>query len=228
MQDRDWYRESPKRSWRRRISILTLWVAIPILLAIMLQLGTKLRSEPDSSKVKLTILPGLPEVTIREGLYADDDPWKDYLAGEDVCPGGEKTDVRLDIQADTLVCLVNYAREKRGLAPVGVAPLLNETALSKARKIVRCGDFDHDACGEDPATDARAAGYQGPWGENLYLGERGAGAPRVAMDGWLNSPEHRENLFRGEWRSQGIAAIKVKDFTGYSDVTIWVNQFATD
>ena len=87
--------------------------------------------------------------------------------------------------------------------------------------------FLHDACGDDPAADVRAAGYDGPWGENLYREGR-LGAPRVALDGWLNSPEHRENLFTPTWQTDGIAATTAAHIGKYSDVTIWVNQFGSD
>ena len=51
------------------------------------------------------------------------------------------------------------------------------------------------------------------------------GAPRPSLDGWLNSPGHRENLFRPEWRTQGIAVEKVERFGQDRNMTLWVNQF---
>lgn len=213
---------------KRLVTILALLVGVATLLVALLQVEALLRPESDSSAVKLSILPGLPKLTLREGsLYPKDDPWTSYLAGEKTCPGGERTDLSLNEQADVLACLINYAREKRGLSALAIFPLLNKSSLTKAQKIAGCNDFDHDACGEDPARDARDEGYDGAWGENLYLGEKRLGAPRVALDGWLNSSAHRDNLFRPEWRSQGIAAMRVDSFDGYSDVTIWVSQFAT-
>jgi uncharacterized protein YkwD len=181
------------------------------------------------SDIKLTILPGLPGLTIREGsLYPPNDPWKSYLAGEQTCPGAERTDLPLTEQANIMICLINYARQQRGLSSLVPGSLLNETSLEKADKIVRCSDFAHNACGDDPAADVRAANYYGSWGENLYLGEGRLGAPRVALDGWLNSPEHRENLFNPSWRCEGIAVITAPKVGTYSDVTVWVNQFGTN
>ena len=126
-----------------------------------------------------------------------------------------------------MVCLVNYARARRGLRPVDPIGLLDRSALAKANKIVRCTDFDHNACGEDAAADARGAGYEGAWGENLYIAEGRYGSPRVALDGWLNSPEHRANLFTPDWRTAGIAVEKVDRFGSDRNVTLWVNQFGT-
>jgi uncharacterized protein YkwD len=222
--------------WDRYRGVLLLLGLLAILLAVV---GAKWASyreqslsssdgQARSSDLKLSIVPGLPPLTIRKGsLYPADDPWADYLASEQTCPGGERTDLPLEQQAAVMVCLVNYARQRRGLGILSTNSLLGRSSLAKTEKIVRCGQFAHDACGEDPVADARAAGYQGAWGENIYLGEGRLGAPRVALDGWLNSPEHRDNLFQPGWLSEGIAVMKVARFDAYSDVTIWVNQFAT-
>ncbi len=181
-----------------------------------------------AAATRISIFPGLPSITIHgDELYRPDDPWTAYLAGEHDCPGGEQLDLPLGRQADIMACLVNYARRKRGLEPVSPLALLNRTSVMKADKIQRCSDFNHDACGEDAAADTRAAGYRGAWGENLFIAEGAWGAPRPALDGWLNSPEHRENLFRPEWRTEGIAVMKIARFGDDHDVTLWVNEFGT-
>ena len=173
-------------------------------------------------------IPGLPSITLRgDSLYAKDDPWRRYLAPESVCPDAEDTDAPLLAQAETMVCLINYARAQGGLRPVSPIALLNLSSGQKAAKIIRCTDFNHDACGEDAAADVRAAGYNGAWGENLYIAEGRYGSPRVALDGWLNSPEHRENLLTADWRTEGIAVQKVDRFGDDHNVTLWVNQFGT-
>jgi uncharacterized protein YkwD len=161
----------------------------------------------------------------RDSLYWPHDRWKGYLADEQTCPGGGRTDLPLVEQANVMVCLVNYARAKRGLARLWPVGLLNDSSLAKANKIVRCKEFEHAACGDDPAADARAVGYIGAFGENLYIAGGRWGAPRVALDGWLNSPGHRENLFRPEWRTQGIAVETILRFGNYRDAALWVNQF---
>ena len=53
----------------------------------------------------------------------------------------------------------------------------------------------------------------------------------LAIDRWLNSQGHRENLFRPEWRNTGIALLPHatahwdKNNTTIKDGVIWVNQF---
>ena len=156
-------------------------------------------------------------------LYAQNDPWKHYLASEAVCPGGERIDQPLPTQADTVACLVNYARKRRGLRPLVVASILNGASIRKARAILRCGDFAHAPCGGDWTASVRSTGYKGLFGENLYLASGRFGAPRPAVDAWLNSAAHRENLFGAQWREQGIAVVTLDQFGDHRDAAIWVN-----
>jgi uncharacterized protein YkwD len=236
-EDRDWYQEPPPRSRNGLAGVFAL-VALLVVLAAVVGIKWMNRPQPTSASaeqqsrpgdLELRVVPGLLSLTIKKGsLYPEHDPWKSYLANEETCPGAERTDLPLNQQADIMVCLVNYARRQRGLPELAIYPLLNDASLAKAGEIVRCNDFAHDPCGEDPAGATRAAGYLGAWGENLYVGEDKLGAPRVALDGWLNSPGHRENLFRLDWRSQGIAVMKVAKLESYSNATIWVNEFAAN
>jgi uncharacterized protein YkwD len=237
IESRDWYREAPRRPRRsRRGWLLTLALVASLVLGLVEVERLRQSSEGVYSgerqsrpgDLKLSLLPGLPAITLEKGsLYPPHDLWKSYLADEKTCPGGENADAPVSDQANTMVCLVNYAREQRGLQALAPVALLNATSVKKADKIVRCQDFAHAACGIDPAADARAAGYRGNWGENLYMAEGELGAPRVALDGWLNSPGHRENLFRPEWRTEGIAVTKTDHIGSYSKVTLWVNEFGT-
>jgi uncharacterized protein YkwD len=217
--------ESPKKPRYRPLFVLVV-LFLALLAAIGLQ-WERFNQQSRATDVKLSILPGLPALTLHKGsLYPANDPWKRYLASEQTCPGAERTDLPLGQQADIMVCLVNYARAQHGLSTLVIYPLLNDTSSQKAAKIVRCNDFAHEACGDDAVADVRAAGYNGAWGENLYVGEGRLGAPRVAFDGWLNSSEHRENLFQPEWRSEGIAVMKTSRLDSYTSATLWVNQFA--
>jgi len=230
----DWRQpgEPERRSGFNRIGLLVVLALVLVaLVAVKWErlAGKELSSRSRVSDIKLSILPGLPELTILKGsLYPAHDPWKGYLASDQACPGGERTDLPLNEQANVMTCLINYARQRRGLSSLTPASLLNDTSLKKAGKIVRCNEFAHGACGDDPAADVRAANYYGSWGENLYLGEGRLGAPRVALDGWLNSSEHRENLFNPSWRFEGIAVMTAARVGRYSNATIWVNQFGTD
>jgi uncharacterized protein YkwD len=170
--------------------------------------------------------PGPSQVrTIERPLYPRHDAWAPYLADERICPGGEAVDAPLERQLQTMRCLIDYARARRGLSALPVSSALSVSARLKGGEIERCRTFAHAPCGGDPSDVARAAGYGGSFGENLYIAEGRSGAPRPALDGWLNSPGHRENLFRPRWRVQSLYVAKLPRFRQYRGATLWVSHF---
>jgi uncharacterized protein YkwD len=185
-----------------------------------------LRVRGDEDPQTIIVSPLGPRYDRTAPLYAKDDPWAAYLAPESACPGGEDRSAPVAEQERTMVCLLNWARARRGLSALPVNPTLSTAARLKAEDIRRCSDFAHEACGKDARAVADQAGYPGSaWGENLYTGSRELGRPRVAVDGWLNSEGHRENLFRNLWHEQGVALLPVPSFEGHSGTAIWVSQF---
>lgn len=124
-----------------------------------------------------------------------------------------------------MLCLLNYAREQQGLAPLQLSALLSASSARKAADIARCGRFEHEACGRPSDEVARHLGYRGSFGENHYVAEGTHVVPRVALDQWPNSDGHRENLFRPEWKTVGIALRPGVEVERIRDGVIWVNQF---
>jgi uncharacterized protein YkwD len=125
-----------------------------------------------------------------------------------------------------MICALNYAGVREGLKTLPVSPLLRRSAHIKALDIVHCQDFSHAACGKDPHAVADEVGYPNvDWGENIYAGPGPFRAARAGADGWLNSPHHRENLFRTKWTEQGISVVIAKHFKGQDNVAIWVSEF---
>jgi uncharacterized protein YkwD len=195
---------------------------LAVLVALFL-LALQLRSDRDST---FTFSPKGLRIERTEALYPSDDPWREYLAPESACPGGEDRTAPAERQRLTMICLLNWARSRRGLPPLAENRQLDLAAALKAQDIDQCADFSHEACGKKADADARAAGYTGSvWGENIYAGPLELARPRVAVDRWLNSPHHRENLFREGWTEQGVAVRQVLSFKGQPDVAIWVSEF---
>jgi uncharacterized protein YkwD len=153
------------------------------------------------------------------------DPWLAWIAPENVCPGSERAAQPPQDEVAAMFCLINFARTREGLNAVVLTTQLDWASTMKGQDIARCGRFEHAACGKSPEQVATDAGYTGGFGENLYTNESELTAPRDAIDGWLNSPEHRENLFRAEWRSAGVAAIHGATFGSFHDAVIWVSEF---
>ncbi len=157
-------------------------------------------------------------------------PFARYVAPESYCPGADDTGASRPDQELVQLCLLNYARGVEGLGPLNVSPQLMRSAELKAADLVRCGEFEHDACGLDVRQRFADSGYfdvraDTEYGENLAWGGAQAGSPRGALLGWLQSREHRENLFKPDWTEQGIAFAYAPQFRGVEDSRIWVSHF---
>ena len=140
-----------------------------------------------------------------------------------------------------MICLVDYARSHyaalhprwSGRSALPENALLTRAAALKAALLLHCDQFSHTPCSTPFPTVFREAGYgRGAAvvsvGENLAYGQQDVGSPRAALDGWLNSPEHRQNLFTAKWKSQGLALAHPQSFLSYSDVTVWVSEFGAE
>ncbi len=57
------------------------------------------------------------------------------------------------------------------------------------------------------------------------MAEGPLGVSRVALDRRLNSPGHRENLSRPEWRTLRIALVGAANVEHVHDGVVWVNEF---
>jgi Cysteine-rich secretory protein family len=227
IEDRDWNREqgSGVRSGGTSTRRLVVVVLIGIVLVLML-VRPLLDRRPGETGLRFELFPGSPGITLGEqSLYPDPDPWRDWLAEEETCPGGEDVSAPPDDQVQVMLCLLNFARAYEGLDPVALSPVLSATAAAKARDIVLCRDFRHEACGKPTFQVVDDLGYRGSLGENLYVGEGALMAPRPAVDTWLNSQGHRENLFQPGWRAVGISYQPGANLDDIEDGVVWVNHF---
>jgi hypothetical protein len=242
IESRDWYRDESRQTRSRgasaRDATIIALVVFALIAAVSPQVRDRLgyelpfglesvfRSDSTPGAMRFELVPGGPGITLGERpLYAPDDPRRAWLAGESVCPRGEDRSAPPSVQVQAMLCLLNFARRQEGLAPLGLSRVLSESATRKTAEIIRCNEFAHEVCGRPADESARHLGHQGPWGENLYIAEGPWASPRLAVDGWLNSDGHRENLFQADWRAVGIALLpdaRVEDFRAG---TVWVNQF---
>lgn len=98
---------------------------------------------------------------------------------------------------------LNAAREQHGLAPLRLDNRLNRAAQLHATNMVRRDFFDHrDPDGARMTDRADAFGYR--W---ISIMENIAGghptAPE-AIDGWMNSPDHRAAILNIRVRDAGV------------------------
>ena len=227
IEDRDWYREDTERSRTRETSVWRILLGVFVGIAIVASLARPaFDRERGANGLRIELFPGSPGITIgKQSLYEKDDAWSEWLADESTCPGGEDVSLPPGLQVTVMLCHLNFARVHQGLEPVALSAFLTQTASSKARDIALCRQFSHEACGKQPFQAADDLGYAGPLGENLYIGEGPLMAPRPAVDAWLNSPPHRENLFQPVWRTVGISMLPGATVDNVEDGVVWVNHF---
>lgn len=114
---------------------------------------------------------------------------------------------------------INVVRAQYGLRPLLPSPALTTAAESYTRTMLRRGFFDHSSPnGVTLAQRLRSryspAGYA-RWtvGENLLSSSEAIGAKR-AVELWMDSPHHRDNLLSPTFRQMGIAAVHQQSAPG--------------
>jgi uncharacterized protein YkwD len=157
------------------------------------------------------------------------DPYAALLAPSGTC--GATAD-ELDLDAPTaqlaMQCLTNYARAQQGLLPLQLSAALNVAGETKLKSDIRCAEFSHTPCGQPfdavftPYTQG-ATSYQ--IGENIAWGTGSYGTPRQAMNGWLHSTGHRENILTAAYAELGIGYLAEQTFQGYRGATLWSQEF---
>ena len=111
-----------------------------------------------------------------------------------------------------VVCLINHARERRGLPPVAQQARLDAAAQGHSDSMVSQDFFGHG----NPGSRISAAGFDwGTYGEAISTGFR---TPWRAVTGWLASTEHCQLLLSPAYGFVGIGVSPrgVAGWTSYS------------
>ncbi len=116
------------------------------------------------------------------------------------------TDLSTDTEAERqMLDLLNVERAQRGMPPLVLDVRLTQVARQHSEEMLRQHYFAHDSPTLGSPFDRMAhAGIRYRWaGENIAL------APSVehAHAGLMNSPEHRDNILRPEFRKVGIGIV---------------------
>jgi uncharacterized protein YkwD len=142
------------------------------------------------------------------------------------CHGQDNGKASFDAQEQTMLCLVNQARAARGLPALTAAKPLVKAADHKARDILRCDEFSHEACGRDFTYWMTRFGYHGcSEGENIAWGSGGLGTPGSIFHAWMHSQGHRENIL-GPYEDTGIG-LQTGKLEGFRGAHVWVQEFAS-
>ena len=129
-------------------------------------------------------------------------------------------------QQSAMRCLINYARHTHGLSALTASPLLARASAHKNTLMLRCDDFNHDACGLPWDRVFLQARYLNPsHGENIGWASGAVASPRRVMTLWLGSPEHRANILRPRWTQQAASVRVGVAFQGHADANVWTSDF---
>ena len=110
-------------------------------------------------------------------------------------------------------------RAANGLRPLSLSPQLAAAARQHTSEMLAKGYFAHESFGGGPFSERLqrfyAPGRSGRWsvGENLLWSSPDVQAKR-AVELWMASPGHRENILAPAWREIGIAAIHANTSVG--------------
>jgi uncharacterized protein YkwD len=128
--------------------------------------------------------------------------------------------------ASTLVSLesailvqLNQIRVSHGLVPLRLNTGLTDAATAHSADMLARGYFSHDSADGTPFSSRLVHYYPespyGVWsvGENLEWATGNVDAA-IAVQHWMQSPEHRDNILRPRWREIGIAALRERHAPG--------------
>ena len=135
-------------------------------------------------------------------------------------------DTSASVLARRVADLTNQERLKAGLPPLKWNDSLANSASAYAQDMAARNYFAHNSPeGSTPVDRARAAGYP-PYGwGGLYVGEnlaRGYGSPEGAMQGWMASEGHRQNLLNPKYREIGVGVAVAP-----SGALVWAQEFGS-
>ncbi len=124
--------------------------------------------------------------------------------------------------ASKIHVLINEERTARGLSSLSWNPTIAKASVNHSNDMAKRGYFEHDSPeGRDFTWRYSQVGFscsilQGIWiyggAENITYTEGYYGVDTIAaksVDGWMESPGHRENILTPYFKSEGIGVAKL-------------------
>lgn len=132
--------------------------------------------------------------------------------------------MRVSIESEELVRLTNQARDTEGVGELRTSPRLQRAAQAKANDMIERDYWSHYAPdGTSPWWFVESEGYHYRFaGENLAKSFQ---TSQGVLQGWMQSPDHRDNLLDKRFREIGIATASGR-LEG-EDTTVVVAMYAT-
>lgn len=149
---------------------------------------------------------GIAISSFATGMLIDINPL-DALAANILPPVFERPADINDGYTRKILLLTNQEREKRGLKPLQENSALTYAAYLRANKIFEENEFSHEATRSafDSEKVAEVVGYRyRQLGENLA---QGFNKPEEAIQKWIQSPKHKDNILSKDFDEIGVAAL---------------------
>lgn len=130
------------------------------------------------------------------------------------------------IGADTVLQLSNQARSEHSIQALTPNTTLMSAAQAKAEDMAANHYFAHfSPSGKTPWDFFKEAGYSyRVAGENLAITNENE---QAVINGWLNSPTHRENLLSNQYGDIGIGIARFGDYQGNKNTTVIVALYGS-
>ncbi|MBE3007702.1 CAP domain-containing protein [Microbispora sp. NEAU-D428] len=104
-----------------------------------------------------------------------------------------------------VVRLTNAERAKAGCGPLKHDPRLRAAAYAHSANMSAQNKMEHVLDGRDPGYRITLAGYTWrAYGENIA---KGYGTAQAVVQGWMNSPGHRQNILNCNYTDIGVGYV---------------------
>lgn len=106
---------------------------------------------------------------------------------------------------------INQIRQQQGLSQLRPNARLAEVARNYSRRMAEQNFFSHTSpSGDTMVQRVRSAGiFYVLLGENLFTSTNIPQPVPAAVQGWMDSPGHRANILRSEYRETGIGVWRI-------------------
>lgn len=179
-----------------------------------------------SNQTRLVVSATNEELAILDGIVPSDLQTSDFIGQGFTL----NTDNVLPPPSDfgqQVLDLTNEFRSQNGLPPLTLNTQLNAAAQEQSQNMAQEDFFDHIGLdGSTPATRAQDQGYTFSFiGENIGAGYQ---TPGEVVQGWIDSPGHRENLLNPNYAEIGIGYFYLENDTGFENWNhYWTQVFGT-
>jgi uncharacterized protein YkwD len=129
-------------------------------------------------------------------------------------------DLKLTKDEQAIIDLTNAERKKADLPPLKANAQLMAAARSHAANMAKQEKAEHVLDDKKPTDRVKEAGYKySRFGENVAWNPQD---PKEALEGWMNSPPHKEKILNKEYKEIGVAVAKSTKGEPY-----WIQVFGT-